>query len=144
MTLLDWAIIASLVVSVVLWFGVGLDPDDPVQWAWIMLATVGASTVVWLVVTFATRPPIVLASWRPIAETVGLPGEPIDGGPLNWTNWVAGVVSVYATLFGVGQLIFGATSRGVLVLFVAVVCFWWIGRNLPSRTSMGPVPGVAS
>ena len=50
------AMIASLVVSVVLWFGVGLDPDDPVQWAWIMLATVGASTVVWLVVTFATRP----------------------------------------------------------------------------------------
>ena len=56
MTSLDWTIIASLVVSVVLWFGVGLDPDDPIQWAWIMLATVGASTVVWLVVTFLTRP----------------------------------------------------------------------------------------
>ena len=152
------AMIASLVVSVVLWFGVGLDPDDPVQWAWIMLATVGASTVVWLVVMFATRPEedeVLRAfylrvrpggrGWRPIAETVGLPGEPIDGGPLNWTNWVAGVVSVYATLFGVGQLIFGATSRGVLMLFVAGVCFWWIGRNLrPSRTSMGPVLGVAS
>ncbi len=83
--------------------------------------------------------------WRRIAETVGLPGEPVDGGPLNWTNWVAGVVSVYSTLFGVGQIIFGATGRGVAMLLLAVACFWWIGMNLrPSRTSMGQVPGVAS
>jgi SSS family solute:Na+ symporter len=152
------AMIASLVVSVVLWFGVGLDPDDPMQWAWIMLATVGVSTVVWLAVTFLTRPEddeVLRAfylrvrpggrGWRPIAETLGLAGEPVDGGPLNWTNWVAGVISVYSTLFGVGQIIFGATGRGVLLLLVAAVCFWWIGRNLrPSRASMGPVPGVAS
>lgn len=76
---------------------------------------------------------------------MGLPGEPVAGGPLNWTNWVAGVISVYSVLFGVGQIIFGATGRGVLMLFVAVVCFWWIGRNLrPSRASMGQVPGVVS
>jgi SSS family solute:Na+ symporter len=152
------AMIASLVVSVVLWFGVGLDPDDPIQWAWTMLATVGASTVVWIAVTFLTRPEddeVLRAfylrvrpagrGWRPIVETVGLPGEPVDGGPLNWTNWVAGVISVYSTLFGVGQLIFGATGRGVLLLFVAVVCSRWIGRNLrPSCSSMAPVPGIAS
>lgn len=152
------AMIASLVVSVVLWFGVGLDPDDPTQWAWIMLATVGVSTVVWLAVTFLTRPEEdeVLSAfylrvrpggrgWKPIAETLGVPGEPIDGGPMNWTNWVAGVVSVYASLFGVGQFIFGANRRGFLLLGVAAICFWWIGRNLrPSRSSMGQVPGVAS
>jgi hypothetical protein len=74
-----------------------------------------------------------------------MPGEPIDGGPMNWTNWVAGVVSVYASLFGVGQIIFGANRRGFLLLGLAAVCFWWIGRNLrPSRSSMGQVPGVAS
>ena len=50
------AMVASLVVSVALWFGAGLNPDDPEQWAWIMLATVGVSTVVWLVVTFLTPP----------------------------------------------------------------------------------------
>lgn len=152
------AMIASLVVSVVLWFAVGLDPDDPTQWAWIMLATAGISTVVWVAVTFLTKPEDdeVLRSfylrvrpggrgWRPISETLGLGGEPIDGGPLNWTNWVAGVVSVYSSLFGVGQLIFGRTWPGLGLLGVAVVCFWWIARNLrPSRASMGPVPGVAS
>ena len=80
-----------------------------------------------------------------ISETLGLGGEPIDGGPLNWTNWVAGVVSVYASLFGVGQIIFGATGRGVGLLLLAAACFVWIGRNLrPSRSPMGPVPGVAA
>ncbi|NIP59984.1 MAG: sodium:proline symporter, partial [Gemmatimonadetes bacterium] len=50
------AMVASLVVSVALWFGAGLDPDDPVQWAWIMLATVATSTAVWVSVTFLTAP----------------------------------------------------------------------------------------
>ena len=84
--------------------------------------------------------------WRPIAETVGLPGEPVDGGPLNWTNWVAGVISVYSThSSALGSSFSAPPAEGVLMLFVAVVCFWWIGRNLrPSRASMGQVPGVAS
>jgi Na+/proline symporter len=149
------AMIASLVTSVVLWFGVGLNPDDPVQWAYIMLATVGTSTVVWLVVTFLTRPEEdqilrafylkVRPGWARVSSSLGLGGEPMDGGPLNWTNWVAGVTSVYASLFGVGQIIFGATFRGVFLLFVALACFIWIGRNLrPSRAGMGPIPGVKS
>ena len=44
------AMIASLVISVTLWFGAGLDPDDPIQWAWIMMATVADSTLVWVAV----------------------------------------------------------------------------------------------
>ncbi len=152
------AMLASLVVSMGLWFGAGLDPDDPVQWAWIMLATVGASTVVWLAVTFLTRPEeerVLRAfylkvrpggrGWTRISSGLALGGEPIDGGPLNWTNWVAGVTSVYASLFGVGQIIFGATGRGVVLLIVAMLCFVWIGRNLrPSRVSLDPIPGVKS
>jgi Na+/proline symporter len=152
------AMIASLVVSVVLWFGVGLDPDDPTQWAWIMLATVGGSTAVWLTVTFLTPPEdddLLRAfylrvrpggrGWGRISASLGLGGEPMDGGPLNWTNWVAGVVSVYASLFGVGQLLFGATTMGIVLLVLAAVCFAWIGRNLrPSREAMGPIPGVRS
>jgi hypothetical protein len=153
------AMIASLVLSLVLWFGVGLDAADPAQWAVIMLATVAGSTVIWLTVTFLTRPePVeVLRSfylrvrpggrgWARVAGELGLGGEPVDGGPLNWTNWVAGVVSVYATLFGVGRWIFGPRSLAVLYLAVALVAFIWIGRNLrPSRASIpptrAPVPG---
>jgi Na+/proline symporter len=152
------AMVASLVVSVVLWFGVGLDPDDPAQWAWIMLATVGASTLVWVVVTFLTpaEDDAVLRrfylrvrpggrGWTPVSGGLGLASEPIDGGPLNWTNWVAGVTSVYASLFGVGQILFGATALGTTLLLLALACFIWIGRNLrPSRTSLEPIPGVRS
>jgi Na+/proline symporter len=153
------AMVASLVVSVTLWFGPGLSPDDPAEWALIMLATVGASTVVWLTVTLLTpaEAPDVLRAfymrvrpggrgWKPVAGELGLGGEPVDGGPLNWTNWVAGVISVYATLFGVGSWIFGERLRALLYLGAAFVCFIWIGRNLrPSRASIhparSPVPG---
>jgi solute:Na+ symporter, SSS family len=153
------AMVTSLVVSLALWFGAGLDPDDPAQWALIMLATVGVTTVVWLTVTLLTpaeRPEVLRAfymrvrpggrGWRHVAGEMGLGGEPIDGGPLNWTNWVAGVISVYATLFGVGSWIFGNGLQAALYLGAAFLCFVWIGRNLrPSRMPIhparSPVPG---
>ncbi len=146
------AMVASLVLSLWLWFGAGLDPDDPVQWAWIMLATVAGSTVVWLVVTFATSPePDHLLrrfylrvrpggrGWGHVAASLGLAGEPVDGGPLNWTNWLAGVVAVYATLFGVGKWIFGAHWAAAGLLALALACFIWIGGHLrPSRQAIDP------
>ena len=153
------AMVASLVLSLVLWFGVGLDPDDPVQWAWIMLATVAGSTVVWMAVTLLTAPEsdAVLRrfylrvrpggrGWARVAAELGLGGEPVDGGPMNWTNWVAGVVSVYATLFGVGKWIFGDRLLAGGLFLLAFGCFVWIGKHIrPARRSIHPgetpVPG---
>jgi Na+/proline symporter len=146
------AMVASLVLSLWLWFGPGLDPNDPVEWAWLMLATVGGSTVVWLSVTFLTRPePDALLrrfylrvrpggrGWRHVSASLGLSGEPVDGGPLNWTNWVAGVVAVYATLFGVGKWIFGEAWSAAGLLALALACFIWIGNHLrPSRRPIDP------
>ena len=137
------AMVASMVVSLVLWFGVGLNPDDPTQWACIMLATVGASTVIWLGVTFVTRPEadeVLLdfyrrvrpggVGWRRITVALGYGREPMDGGPLNWTNWVAGVTCVYSSLFGVGKILFGDPLWGIGLLILATACFAWIARNL--------------
>ncbi|HZD05770.1 MAG TPA: hypothetical protein VE173_12660, partial [Longimicrobiales bacterium] len=153
------AMVASLVLSLFLWFGAGLDPDDPTHWAYLMLVTVAGSTLVWVAVTFLTAPEDRKTlrdfylrvrpggrGWRSIAGELGLGGEPVDGGPLNWTNWVAGVVSVYATLFGVGKWIFGEGWWAALYLGIAFVAFVWIGRNVrPSRRSIHPsrtpVPG---
>ena len=86
-----------------LWVGAGRDPDDPVQWAWSRLATVAGSTVVWVTATFLTPPEPEAAlrrfylrvrpggrGWTPISASLGLAMEPVDGGRLNWTNWVAG------------------------------------------------------
>jgi hypothetical protein len=47
-----------------------------------------------------------------VAVAAGYGPEPMDGGALNWTNWVAGVVAVYACLFGSGRIIFGDVARG--------------------------------
>ncbi len=146
------AMVASLVISLTLWFGAGLDPDDPIQWAWIMLATVAGSTVIWLAVTLLTapEPEAVLRrfylrvrpggrGWVAVSAPLGLAGEPIDGGPMNGWNWVAGVVMVYATLFGIGKWIFGERLLASALLATAFGCFVWIMQHLrPSRRSIDP------
>jgi Na+/proline symporter len=137
------AMLASLVVSLVLWFGPGLDAADPSQWAWIMIITVVASTSVWLAVTLYTAPEsdAVLDAfyrkvrpggrgWRHVAVRLGFGAEPVDGGAMNWTNWVAGVVAVYTTLFAVGDVLFGNYGRGGVFAAVAALAFWWIATNL--------------
>lgn len=149
------AMIASLVVSVVLWFWAGLDPSDPTQWAYIMLATVASSTFVWVAVTYATEPEReeVLEAfyrrvrpggrgWRSVSQRMGLGSEVMEGGALNWTNWLAGVVSVYATLFGVGKILFGEVALGLGLLAVAALCFAWIARSLGKgeESARTPVP----
>ena len=137
------AMVASLVVSLVLWFGAGLDPNDPVEWAWIILATVAASTVAWLATTFLTAPEsdaTLVAfyqrvrpggpGWARIARAAGYGREPIAGSPFNALNWLAGVVAVYSALFGVGRLIFGATSSATAWLGLAALAFGWIAWDL--------------
>jgi hypothetical protein len=65
-----------------------------------------------------------------VARAAGLEPEPIAGGALSWANWAAGVVSVYATLFGVGKLIFASYGEAAAYLGVAVAAFALIARNL--------------
>ena len=135
--------VASLAVSLVLWFGAGLDPDDPGQWAGIMIVTVACSTAAWLAVMFLTRPETdeVLdgfyrrvrpggPGWSAVSRRLGFGREEIEGGALNWTNWVAGVVAVYTALFGTGKLIFGAWGEAAALLALTAVSFAWIARNL--------------
>jgi hypothetical protein len=66
--------------------------------------------------------------WRRISEGLGYGREPIPGGALAWTNWLAGIVAVYATLFGIGKLIFGEYLTGAIMLIVAALAFAWIAK----------------
>src|SRR5262249_21429045 len=108
----------------------------------VMLVPVVCSTVVWLVVTFATgpAPPAVLEAfyrrvrpggpgWALVSERLGLGREPIPGGALAWTNWIAGIVAVYATLFGIGKLVFAETGTGIVMLLIALAAFYWLSRS---------------
>ena len=136
---------------------------DPNSDAVVMLVTVGLTTVVWVAVTFLTpaESPAILESfyrrvrpggpgWRPIAERAGFGPEPLAVGRLAWINWIAGIVAAYATLFGIGKLIFGPVSTGIGMLAVAAVAFAWIAwsfgqetppaADLATDTAPGPAP----
>jgi len=118
---------------------------DPNADAWIMIGTVAVTTVTWVVATFLTKPEpdAVLDAfyrrvrpggpgWRRVAERLGYGRESIPGGALAWTNWIAGIIAVYSTLFGLGKLVFGQLGMGLGLLAVAVVAFAWIGRSFRS------------
>jgi Na+/proline symporter len=145
------AMIASFIVSVsaiwlmhghAWWLEGGQFPEGDLRTdAWVMLITVTTSTLIWLGVTYITspEPDAKLESfylkvrpggpgWRRTSEKLGFGGEPIPGGALAWTNWLAGIVAVYASLFGIGKLIFGETTSGIIMLVVAALAFAWIAR----------------
>jgi Na+/proline symporter len=138
------SMLASLVASLLAFTYVAprFAASDPNATAAVMLVTVACSTVVWLVVTLLTRPEPdgVLDAfyrrvrpggpgWAKVSERLGYGREPIPGGALAWTNWIAGIVAVYATLFGIGKLVFGFTGAGLLLLAVAAAAFYWISRS---------------
>jgi hypothetical protein len=104
------------------------------------------STVVWLAVTFLTPPEPEATldafylrvrpggpGWARVSERLGLGREATPGGALAWTNWVAGIVAVYSSLFGLGKIIFGDIGVGVVLLVIAVVAFSWIARSFRSE-----------
>jgi hypothetical protein len=122
------------------------EAGDPNADAVVMLVVVGITTVVWLAVTFMTapEPDSVLQAfyarvrpggpgWARVSEAAGFGREPIPGGSLAWTNWVAGVIAVYTTLFGIGKVVLGEGATGVVLLAVAAVAFAWIARSFRSE-----------
>ncbi len=142
------AMIASFAVSFVAlnvvphYFPAGDPRIDSVT----MLVTVAISTVIWLTVTFATQPEPMSKleefyrrvrpggpGWRHVSEAIGFGREPIPGGALAWTNWIAGIIAVYGTLFGIGKLVFGEYGTGLILLAIALVAFVWIARAFRSE-----------
>jgi Na+/proline symporter len=121
--------------------------------AWVMLITVAVSTVVWVTVTYLTKPEpdAVLErfyrrvrpggrGWAKVSERAGFGREGIPGGALAWTNWIAGIVAVYSSLFGIGRLVLGDVAQGLGMLVLAVVAFAWIARSF--REEPATLPGV--
>jgi solute:Na+ symporter, SSS family len=122
------AMITAFITSLALQTGGRLDSDKPVDFAWIMIITVSVTTVVWLAVTFATRPESEktllkfyrrsrpsLAGWKPIARLA--PEIQADGaGAHNFLDWICGCILIYGVLFGTGKLLLGETVTGLGLL----------------------------
>jgi SSS family solute:Na+ symporter len=127
------------------------DSDDPREFAWLMLTTVGITTLVWIVVTLITPPeaPATLAAfyrrtrppgpgWRRVAAA--LPDVPPSDERLatQFANWIMGCTLIYAALFGVGHIVFGRWAWGAGLLLLAVVMGAVISRNLSRSLWQAP------
>ena len=139
------AMICAAVVSIALQVVFGYDTDQPKQFALVMLTTVAITTFVWLAVTYLTKPEpndkLVAfyrrtrpsrSGWGPIAALA--PDVKVSGGGLNnLIDWVAGCAMVYGALFGVGKLLFGHTSTGLILLAISAISGFVIYRDLSRR-----------
>jgi SSS family solute:Na+ symporter len=72
------------------------------------------------------------ALWGPVAAAA-TDVVPARDGLLNLVDWAAGCVLVYASLFGVGKLIFGETALGSAILALAAGAGWLIYWDLDRR-----------
>jgi Na+/proline symporter len=150
------AMIASFAVSLaaITWIKPHFADTDFRGDAWVMIVTVLVSTIVWLAVTFATKPEpeATLESfyrrvrpggpgWATVSTRAGFGRESIPGGALAWTNWIAGIVAVYSTLFGIGKIVLGDLLEGFIMFAIAVVAFSWIARSF--REDKATLPAVA-
>ncbi len=103
------------------------------------------TTAVWLCVTLLTPPTEMEhlkrfyrrvrpggALWRPVAALVPDVRGTAGYGFL-FLDWFAGVVLVYACLFGMGSLILGAAARGLSLLAVGAIAAAFLYRDLKRR-----------
>jgi Na+/proline symporter len=117
------------------------------------LITAGVTTVLWVIGTLVTKPepteklvafyrrvhPSVYG-WGPIAKLC--PELPqVRDFATNFANWVAGVVMVYAALFGIGHIVFHRFLLGILLLGGSGISGWIIFANL-SRQGWGTLSGA--
>lgn len=139
------AMVVAFLVSVGLQLFAGLDSDDPVQFAWIMIVTVSVTTFAWLAATYLTapEPDEILdsfyrrtrpsrAGWGPVAARLA-DVDASAGGLSNLICWIAGCVLIYGSLFGIGKIILKDTQSGIGMLFIAAAAGLYIYRDLTRR-----------
>jgi SSS family solute:Na+ symporter len=108
-----------------------------------LLATVLTTTIVWIAVTYMTRPtePATLEAfyrrvrpagpgWAHVRAATGLGPSP-DSLSQAMLGWVLGVLFVYAALFGTGSILYGKWPQASLWIVVFAVTGVWLARLLP-------------
>ena len=149
-----WSEISAMLAATAtsIWLQLGVGPagfglsdsarDAQVFFAYSILVTTAVVTVVWLSVTFLT-PPTDEAKlvefyrhtrpsrrgWGPIAALA--PDVKVEGtGWLPLRQWVLGCATVYLSLFGIGELLLGGTTRGVAYIVASLLCGYGILHSL--------------
>lgn len=122
-----WSEIAAMVASSAVALGVFLagKRGAPIPADVALVGNVGLTTLVWLTVTYVTRPPdrgtlvrfyrLVRPAgpgWNGVREAAGVSSSP-DSLPQALLGWVLGCMLVYAGLFGAGSVIYGRTRSAI-------------------------------
>jgi uncharacterized sodium:solute symporter family permease YidK len=137
------AMAIAAIVSLVLQLVVKWDSGRPRDFAYLMLVTVGITTVGWLAITFLTKPEprdrLVSfyrkvhpegPGWKRIAAEAGVDHRNSGGIWVQLSNWVLGCVLIYASLFGIGKLVMKEWLMAVLFIAAAGISGFLISRNL--------------
>src|SRR5206468_1344358 len=145
------AMAVAAAVSLYLQIHLKWNSDEPREFAYLMLVTVAITTVASLLVTFVTMPEpkdkLVRfysqvrpegPGWRRIARDAGLPEMNAGGGlTVQVANWVLGCVLIYASLFGIGKLVFKEWRTGFTFAAMAIAAAVLISRNIAEREGKG-------
>jgi SSS family solute:Na+ symporter len=137
-----WSEVSAMIAAAIGFAAVRAFTD--LQFPYSLLLVVAGTTIAWIAVTMATRPEpeahLVAfyrrvrpdgPGWGPIARVAGGPKPGPVGGLL--VDWIAGCVLVYATLFGLGSLLFARYVEAVAWLMAAGTAGTVIYRDLSRR-----------
>ena len=109
------------------------------------LSTTVITTIVWLIVTFATQPESEavlrdfyrkvrpdVRGWGPIAA-LEPQIRPVRDVGRNLIAWVLGCGMVYLALFGLGKLIMKQPGFGALLMVGSAACAWILYKEQSAR-----------
>ena len=136
------AMATALVVTVLLRWAAPFSGTSTVVFAKTALTTTAVTTLVWLIVTFATksepqemllkfyrsvRPHV--SGWQPLAKLAPDLIPTRDLGR-NLASWALGCGMVYLALFGLGRVLLGPFWLGLALLTASAICAGLLYSNL--------------
>ncbi|HYL96262.1 MAG TPA: sodium:solute symporter family protein [Terriglobales bacterium] len=151
------AMATALAVTIALRWAAPFGGQGPVLFAKTAITTTAATTVVWIVVTFLTKPEseeVLLRfyrkarpdvrGWKPVALKTSEVAATRDLGR-NLGSWILGCVMVYGALFGIGWLTLGPRWLGGVMMAVAAVAAALLYNNIThGGWEMEPEPAAAA
>src|SRR5229473_1404759 len=142
------AMATALVMTILLRLAAPFSGTSPVVFAKTALTTTAVTTLVWLAVTYATKPEpeqVLLTfyrsvrpqitGWQPIARLAPQVPPSRDLGR-NLASWVLGCFMVYLALFGLGHVLLGPMWEGLVLLMISAICAGMLYSNI-SRSGWG-------